>query len=128
VINGGKLPAFIKAVKVGMRFGSSIPPVEDSPPIHELLTAPLVAGGENRVVTQGFVDAADAGPAHECKIRGGIAFIPAIAFETHRVIVKISIEYDGPITIGHITTACWEWHPVKYAFSEYGGPEHNRRT
>jgi hypothetical protein len=44
------------------------------------------------------------------------------------MITKISIEYDGPITTGHTTTACWEWHPAKYALTQYGGPEHNQRT
>jgi hypothetical protein len=44
------------------------------------------------------------------------------------MIVKISIAYNGPITRGHATTACFEWHPVKYAFTEFGGPEHNFRT
>ena len=44
------------------------------------------------------------------------------------MIAKVSIEYDGPVTTGHVTTACWEWHPVKYAFTQFGGPEHNERT
>ena len=49
VMNGGKLPASIKAVKFGMRFGTSIPPVVDEPHVHQLLTAPLIAGGEKRM-------------------------------------------------------------------------------
>ena len=100
--------------------------MDDEPPIHQLLTAPLIAGGEKRLITQGFED--DTDPPRECEIRGGIALIPAIAFKSPYVIAKISIEYDGPITAGHVTTACWEWHPVKHAFTEYGGPEHNQRT
>jgi hypothetical protein len=127
VANGGKLPAFIKTVKVGMRIGESIPPIQDEPPIHDLLTAPLIGGGEQRRVIQGFANEGGE-PAHECEIRGGMALIPGSAFKFGRVIVKISIEYDGPITTGHTTTACWEWHPVKYAFTQYGGPEHNQRT
>jgi hypothetical protein len=129
VVNGGKLPASIKTVKTGLRFGDSIPPIDDVPPIHELLTAPVIRGEGERLIVQPFVDEdASAGPARECNIKGGIALIPASAFQYPRVIAKISIEYDGPVTTGHVTTACWEWHPVKYAFTEYGGPEHNRRT
>jgi hypothetical protein len=127
VANGGKLPAFIKAVKVGIRFGESIPSLHDEPPVHDLLTAPLIGGGEQRHVIQAFTDE-DGEPARECQIRGGTALIPSSAFNVDRVIAKISIEYDGPITTGHMTTACWEWHPVKYAFTQYGGPEHNQRT
>jgi hypothetical protein len=127
VANGGKLPAFIKSVKVGMRFGESIPLVDDQPPVHDLLTAPLIRGGEQRQIIQGFRDESGE-PARECQIRGGIALIPGTAFKSGRVIAKISIEYDGPMTTGHVTTACWEWHPVKYAFTQYGGPEHNQRT
>lgn len=127
VMNGGKLPAFIKNVKIGMRFGQSIPPMEDIPPIHELLTAPLIGGGEKREIVQELGDE-NGEAAHECRIRDGIAIIPASAFRFDRVIVKISIDYDGPITTGHMTTACWEWHPVKYAFTQYGGAEHNQRT
>src|SRR5262249_17840795 len=48
VANGGKLPAFIKTVKVGYRMGEPIPSMEDVPAIHDLLTAPLVGGGEKR--------------------------------------------------------------------------------
>jgi hypothetical protein len=128
VMNGGKLPAFVKAVKSGLLFGEAIPLMKDEPQIHELLTAPLIAGGEKHSVTQGFVDDAEDDPAQQHEIRGGKALIPAIAFKTSRVIAKISIEYDGPTTAGHVTTACWEWHPVKYAFTEYGGSEHNQRT
>jgi hypothetical protein len=127
IANGGKLPAFIKAVKLGIRFGESIPPLNDDPPVHDLLTAPLLGGGEQRQIIQGIADEGDE-PAHECQIRGGTAFIPSSAFRASRVIAKISIEYDGPMTTGHTTTACWEWHPVKYAFTQYGGPEHNQRT
>jgi hypothetical protein len=101
--------------------------MDDAPPIHQLLTGPLIAGGEKRPVTQGFIDSSG-DPALEYEIRDGIGSIPAIAFKVPRVIAKISIEYDGPITRGHVTTACWEWHRVKYAFTEYGGPEHNQRT
>jgi hypothetical protein len=50
VMNGGKLPAFIRSVKVGRGFGETIPPMQDEPPIHDLLTAPLIAGGEQRQV------------------------------------------------------------------------------
>jgi hypothetical protein len=78
-------------------------------------------------VIQGFTSENDEA-AVECQIRGGKALIPDIAFKVERVIAKISIEYDGPITTGHTTTACWEWHSVKYAFTQYGGPEHNQRT
>jgi hypothetical protein len=53
---------------------------------------------------------------------------PSSILKADRMITKISIEYDGPITTGHTTTACWEWHPVKYALTQYGGPEHNQRT
>jgi hypothetical protein len=127
VANGGKLPAIIKAVKFGLKFGQSIPSLNDEPPVHDLLTAPLIEGGKQRQVIQGFTDEGG-DPAHECEIRGGTALIPAIAFKAGRVIAKISIEYDGPITAGHTTTASWEWHPVKYAFTQYGGPEHNQRT
>jgi hypothetical protein len=127
LVNGGRLPAFIKAVKVGMRFGESIPPVDDQPLIHQLLTAPLIASGEKRQITHSL-GSDDNGDAEECQIRGGIAFIPASAFMCRQVITKISIEYDGPVTTGHMATSCWEWHPVKYAFTEYGGPEHNQRT
>ena len=80
VMNSGKLPASIKAVKVGLRFGASIPPMDDEPPIHQLLTAPFIAGGEKRLITQGFED--DTDPPRECEIRGGIALIPAIAFKS----------------------------------------------
>lgn len=129
VMNAGKLPASIKRVEIGLRFGDSIPHMDDVPPIHELLTGPVIAGGDARLVTQPFADEFEgADPPRECKIRGGIAVIPAMAFQHPRVIAKISIHYDGPITIGHVTTACWEWHPVKYAFTEYGGLEHNQRT
>jgi hypothetical protein len=127
VMNGGKLPAFIKSVKFGMKFGDSIPAVHDEPPIHELLTAPLIGGGQEREVITGFGDESGESP-RRCQIRGGMAAIPNVAFRSSRVIVKISIEYDGPVTTGHSTTACWEWHPVKYAFSQHGGPEHNQRT
>src|SRR5579863_6018518 len=122
VANGGKLPAFIKTVKFGMRFGDSIPAMEDEPAVHDLLTAPLIGGGERRQIIQGIADEGDGDPARECEIRGGMARIPTRAFQAKRVIAKISIEYDGPITAGHTTTACWEWHPVKYAFTQYGGP------
>jgi hypothetical protein len=101
--------------------------MEDMPPINELLTAPLVGSGEKREIVKG-VDDESGERSRECEIRGGIAIIPASAFMFDRVIAKISIEYDGPVTTGHITTACWEWHPVKYAFSQYGGAEHNQRT
>ena len=57
-----------------------------------------------------------------------MAAIPDEAFKTGGVIAKVSIEYDGPTTKGHVTTACWEWHPVKYAFTQFGGSEHNERT
>jgi hypothetical protein len=127
VMNGGRLPAFIKAVKVGIGFGEAIPSLHDEPPIHDLLTAPLIGGGEQRQVIQGFADEGGE-PTRECQIRGGMALIPSSAFSVDRVIAKISIEYDGPITTGHVTTACWEWHPVKYAFTQYGGPEHNQCT
>ena len=127
VANGGKLPAFIKAVKVGIRIGESIPSMDDVPPVHDLLTAPLIAGGEQRLVTQGFTIEDDE-PALEYQIRGGTALIPAGALSAGQVIAKISIEYDGPITTGHTTTACWEWHPVKYAFTQFGGSGHNQRT
>jgi hypothetical protein len=127
VMNGGKPPAFIRAVKFGLQFGTAIPPLDEAPPVHELLTAPLIGGGEKRLITQHFMSEAD-DPPRECEIRDGIAFIPAIAFQSGRVIAKISIEYDGPTTLGHVTTACWEWHPIKYAFTEYGGSEHNQRT
>jgi hypothetical protein len=120
VVNGGKLPASIRAVQTALRFGNSIPPVNDEPPIHPLLTAPVIGSGEKRLVTQPFADEFDgAEPAREC--RGGLALIPASAFQHPRVIAKISLKYDGPITTGHVTIACWEWHPVKYAFTEYGG-------
>jgi hypothetical protein len=129
VSNGGKLPAFIRSVKSGIKIGGSTPSdMHDEPLIHDLLTAPLIAGGEQRMVIQGFADE-DGESVHECQIRGGIALIPDGVFRSGgRVIAKISIEYDGPITTGHATTACWEWHPVKYAFTQYGGPEHNQRT
>jgi len=127
VMNGGKLPAFVRNVKFGLRFGQSIPSMEDMPPINELLTAPLVGSGEKREIIQEAGDESGE-PGRECEIRGGIAIIPASAFMFERVIAKISIEYDGPVTTGHTTTACWEWHPVKYAFTQYGGPEHNQRT
>jgi hypothetical protein len=129
VANGGKLPAFIKAVKLGIGIGESIPSMQDEPPVHDFLTAPLIAGGEHRQVVQGFRLEDDDKPAHEYQIRGGMALIPgSLLVEASRVIAKISIEYDGPITTGHTTTACWEWHPVKYAFTQYGGPGHNQRT
>ena len=54
--------------------------MDDEPPIHQLLTAPLIAGGEKRLITQGFED--DTDPPRECEIRGGIALIPAIAFKS----------------------------------------------
>jgi hypothetical protein len=101
--------------------------MHDEPPIHDLLTAPLIAGGESRRIIRGFIDEGD-DPPLECEIRDGLAFIPAIAFKTGQVIAKISIEYDGTVTTGHLTTACWEWHPVKHAFTQYGGPEHNQRA
>jgi hypothetical protein len=127
VANGGKLPAVIKSVKFGMTFGQSIPSLHDEPPVHALLTAPLIGAGKERQVIQGMVEEKGE-PARECEIRGGTALIPAGAFSAGRVIAKISIEYDGPITAGHVTTACWEWHPVKYTFTDYGGREHNQRT
>lgn len=127
VANGGKLPVFIKAVKLGIRIGESIPSIYDEPSIHDLLTAPLIAGGEQRRVIQGFTDEGDE-PALECQIRGGMALIPGSVIKAGGVIAKISIEYDGPTTTGHATTACWEWHPVKHAFTQYGGPGHNQRT
>jgi hypothetical protein len=127
VANGGKLPAIIKSVKFGLSFGQSIPALDDVPPVHDLLTAPVIGGGKERQVIQGIADEGG-DPAQECEIRGGTALIPAVAFEAGQVIAKISIEYDGPITVGHITTACWEWHPVKYAFTQYGSPEDNQRT
>jgi hypothetical protein len=127
VANGGKLPAFIKVVKLGIRIGESIPSIYDEPSIHDLLTAPLIAGGEQRRVIQGFTDEGDE-PALECQIRGGMALIPGSVLKAGGVIAKISIEYDGPTTTGHATTACWEWHPVKHAFTQYGGPGHNQRT
>jgi hypothetical protein len=126
VSNGGKLPAFIRSVEVGLGFGPNIPPLEDQPPINELLTAPLLASGENRVLAQGMADFG--GSPRECQIRGGLARIPESAFKCERVIAKITIEYDGPTTAGHVTAACWQWHPVQYAFTQFGGPEHNQRT
>jgi hypothetical protein len=70
VSNGGKLPAFIRSVEVGLGFGPNIPPLEDQPPINELLTAPLLASGENRVLAQGMADFG--GSPRECQIRGGL--------------------------------------------------------
>jgi hypothetical protein len=132
VANGGKLPAIIKGVKLGIQFGDAVPFAQNEPPVRDLLTAPLVEGGDRRRVIQAVSDeAADNGtidPPFEYEIKGGLAFIPATAFKTGRVIVIISIEYDGAITTGHVTTTCWEWHPGKYAFTQYGGPEHNQRT
>jgi hypothetical protein len=128
VANGGKLPAFIKGVKLGIRIGGSTPPdMDDEPLVRDLLTAPLIGAGEQRTVIQGFTDESSEA-ALECQIRGGMAVIPGGVLKAGRVIAKIAIEYDGPITSGHETTACWEWHPVKYAFTQYGGPEHNQRT
>jgi hypothetical protein len=104
----------------------------DVQPIHNLLTAPLIRGGEQRRVIQGIADEEGdepAEPAFECQIKDGMALIPGSILTAGRVMIaKISIEYDGPMTTGHATTACWEWHPVKHAFTQYGGPEHNQRT
>ena len=102
--------------------------MEDQPMVHNLLTAPLIRGGEERQVVQGFANENGDAAAIEYQIRGGKALIPGIVCNVGQVIAKISIEYDGPITAGHTTTACWEWHPVKYALTQYGGPEHNKRT
>jgi hypothetical protein len=126
VANVGKLPAVITRVSSGTRFGRSIPPLNDEPAIAELLTAPLIGADERRKVKQSLSN--DDDPRHECEIRGGKAIIPGIAFKTGGVIVKICIEYDGPLTRGHVTTACWEWHPVKHAFTQHGGPKDNQRT
>jgi hypothetical protein len=125
VANGGKLPAFIKNVRLGIKIGgSTVPPdMRDEPPVHELLTAPLIESSERRKVVQKFVDDENAQAA---EIRGGKAMIAGSVLKAGQIIVKISIYYDGPITTGHATTACWEWHPVKHA--QYGGPEHNERT
>ena len=135
VVNGGRLPAFITAVRLGIRFGNSIPPTTDEPPIHNLLTAPMIVGGGEREIIQSVVeengdDASEQvrDPPIEYEIKGGLAYIPSIAFKSRRAIAKIEIEYDGPTTTGHMTTACWEWHPVKYAFTQFGGKEHNQRT
>lgn len=127
VVNAGKLPAIIKNVTFGLTFGDTIPALEDVPKINDLITGPVVGGGEKRVLTQALSES-DAGQSLEFEIKGGLAIIPAIAFNAGRVIAKISIEYDGPITKGHVTTACWEWHGVKYAFTQHGGDEHNYRT
>jgi hypothetical protein len=127
VANGGKLPAFIKRVSMGFSFRGVIPPLEDRPPVHELLTAPLIAAGERREVIQGLVlESGDT--VLEYEIRGGMAFIPGRVLAGGQVIAKMLIEYDGPVTGDHITTACWEWHPGKHAFTQYGGIEHNQRT
>src|ERR1700756_1285650 len=93
VSNGGKLPAFIRSVKSGIKIGGSTPSdMHDEPLIHDLLTAPLIAGGEQRMVIQGFADE-DGESVHECQIRGGIALIPDGVFRSGgRVIAKISIE------------------------------------
>jgi hypothetical protein len=128
VANGGKLPAFIKGVKLGIEIGGPTPPhMDDEPLVHDLMTAPLIGAGEQRKVIQGFTDE-NGGDVVECQIRGGKATIPSSILKAGRMITKIYIEYDGPITTGNTTTACWEWHPVKYAFTQYGGPEHNQRT
>jgi hypothetical protein len=50
VTNGGKLPASITGVQIALVGGKEIPALSDAAPIHELLTAPLVAGGEKRVI------------------------------------------------------------------------------
>ena len=127
VMNGGKLPAVITGVKYGVKFGQSIPFMDDAPHVHGLLTAPVIGGGEKREIINKLVDEGG-DPPHECEIRDGIATIPGSAFRYERVIAKVSVEYDGPVTRGHVTTACWEWHPVKHAFTQHGGPEHNQRT
>jgi hypothetical protein len=85
------------------------------------MTAPLIGAGEQRKVIQGFTDE-NGGDVVECQIRGGKATIPSSILKAGRMITKISIEYDGPITTGHTTTACWEWHPVKYAFTHTAVP------
>jgi len=128
VANGGKLPAFVKTVKFGLRFGKTIPSMQSAVDGNELIVAPLILGGEKRRVVAGLFTENEDRPSINHQIRGGLAAIPASAFDTGGIIAKISIEYDGPTTRGHITTVCWEWHPVKYVFTQHGGPEHNQRT
>jgi hypothetical protein len=127
VANGGRLPAFIKAAKFGLAFRETIPSINNMPEINDLLTAPLLAGGEKRRVISALPVESES-ETRECQIRSGLAAIPQVALETKWVIAKISIEYDGPTTTGHVTTACWEWHPGMYAFRPFGGSEHNQRT
>jgi hypothetical protein len=128
VSNGGKLPAFITGVKLSIRINGTDPgEPADEPPIHELLTAPLVITGERRIVTQKFAveDDSEGASRSQPLLSGEIARIPN---GIDRVFAKIAIKYDGPITAGHETIACWEWHWGKMAFSQFGGDQHNKRT
>lgn len=129
VINGGKLPAMVRRVRFGIAWNTSAPPdLEDQPPIHTLLTAPVIGGGAERKVTQELAFEDDWAETQVVQLRDGeTARVPTYAILA-QLVVKISIEYDGPITKGHETTACWEWHAGKGAFSQHGGEAHNRRT
>jgi len=130
VTNAGKLPAIIKSVKMGFAFDGSIPTdLEEQPPINDLLTAPLVSPDRPREVSQKFTVEDD--PSTETfQLKNGEEARVPTSLILGQMVVKITIEYDGPITganSGYETTACWEWHSGKGAFSQFGGAQHNRR-
>jgi hypothetical protein len=131
VTNGGKQPAVIRSVKMGFAYDGSIPAdLEEQPAINDLLTAPLVVPDRPRQISQKFtVEDDDRTGSFQLK-NGEEARIP-LSLVLGQMVVKISIEYDGPVTgvaRGYETTACWEWHASKGAFTQHGGAEHNQRT
>lgn len=128
VANHGKLPAIIRTVLIGIDFDNKIPEhMIAVGPTHDLLTGPIVASDKARNIPQPLQLDDDRGTMSFRLKSGQEARIPT-ALVLGGPVIKIFIEYDGPITNGHEITSCWRWNGGMGTFAEYGGWRHNKRT
>ncbi len=118
VTNHGKIPAIIKNVRVGLQVGEKPRKPDKAEATHTLVMAPTLASGASRP-----------------KIRVRISWekysddlgeiVPEFG-DNRSLFFYMLIEYRGPFTNDHETSACWLYNENTWSFiGPWGGPEYN---
>lgn len=134
--NHGKAPAVVQQVWASFSAGEITEP--DAPmradENHGLFVRPILGVGE---VREGLISTLPDGiPVHIIQSDKDVTYtgsLPRTVIADARPVIGrdeelflwVQVEYRGPSTEGHFTSACWRWHDGEGHFVQFGGKEYN---
>jgi hypothetical protein len=128
VINHGKTPAIIKIVRQVVSDDPFPPTARVVVPIHPLIVSSVVGPGERVEDMQLSLFGLDEYMVPMSDDQAPLGSTPDWFYlrgDHKPVHARLVIEYDGPFTKGHVTSAMWRYEDAALGFVRFGGEAYN---